>query len=40
MTFLENLREPSEEIATWMADRTLLTEGQARAALSDVAEAA
>ncbi len=29
-----------EEIATWMADRTLLTEGQARAALSDVAEAA
>jgi hypothetical protein len=29
-----------EEIATWMADRTLLTEGQASAALSDVSEAA
>jgi hypothetical protein len=29
-----------KEIAEWMADRTLLTEGQARAALSDVAEAA
>lgn len=29
-----------DEIASWMADRTLLTEGQARAALSDVAEAA
>jgi hypothetical protein len=29
-----------EQIAEWMADRTLLTEGQARAALSDVSEAA
>jgi hypothetical protein len=29
-----------DDMAKWMAERTLLTEGQARAALSDVAEAA
>jgi hypothetical protein len=29
-----------DDMAKWMAERTLLTEGQARAALSDVAKAA